>query len=101
MNETNILILKLTSGEELLTEVEERSGVYLCSKPLLILTDPDPSTGQMRMGFMEFMPFAKAEAGMAVPSNMAIMAIPSDALANMYREKFGKIILPSKGKIVV
>lgn len=96
---TNILILKLNSGEELLTEAVEKNGVYLCTNPLLILGDVDEQSGQFRMGMTPFMPYADADAGMGIPTNMAIVAIPTEDLANHYREKFGKIITPPAQKI--
>lgn len=98
---SNVLILKLNSGEELLTEVLEKNGIYLCSDVLQILSYPDEESGQLRMGLMEFMPYANKEGGVAIPTNMAIIAIPSDDLLNKYQEKFGKIITPSSKKIII
>lgn len=97
---TNILILKLNSGEELLTEAEEKNGVYLCQNPLLILGDIDEQSGQFRMGMTPFMPYADASGGVGIPTNMAIVAIPTEDLANHYREKFGMIITPGTQKII-
>jgi len=100
-NNKEILILALPSGEHLIAQVEERQGAYLCSDVIQILSDPDPKTGHMRMGFVPYLPFANAEAGMAIPTNMAVMAVPSDDLANHYREKFGLIIAPPTPKIIL
>lgn len=98
--ENVVLILGLVSGEHLIATVEERQGAYLCSNVLQIVTDPDVNTGQVRMGLMPYMPYADPDSGFAVPTNMAIMAVPSEDLLNHYNERFAKIITPST-KIIV
>lgn len=100
MTTSNILILKLNSGEEIITEAHEANGVYVCENPLLIITAPDEEEGQMRMGLVPFLPFADTSKGVAIPTNMAILALPTDDLANHYKQKFGKIITPPSQKII-
>lgn len=101
MDDKDILILCLTTGEKLLATVQERQGAYLCSDVVEIMTDPDPSTGQMRMGFMPYLPFSDPDGGLAVPTNIAIIAVPSVELKQYYSEKFGLIIAPPEKKIIL
>jgi hypothetical protein len=96
---SDVLILGLTSGEKLLCEVIEQQGAFLCSNVLEIVTDADPSNGQMRMGLMPYMPYAEASAGLAVPSIMATVAVPGEELLNHYKTKFGMLITPPEPKI--
>lgn len=100
MSEKDVLILALSSGEHLLTQVEaSNDGSYLCSGVLQIMSDMDTSTGQMRMGLVPYLPFADPDAGIAIPMTMAAIAIPSADLKNHYAEKFGLIITPPEPKI--
>lgn len=101
MDDKEILILCLPSGEQLLALVQERQGAYLCSNVVQIMSEPDPASGQTRMGFMPYLPFADPDGGVAVPTNMAIMAVPSQELRQFYSEKFGLIITPPTPKIIL
>lgn len=95
---TAIMVLKLSSGEEILSEVDNSIEFsYLLINPMLIMQDYDDATGKMRMGFMPFMPYVDGPIG--VPTNMAIVGTPTEQLENSYKERFGKIITPSTGKI--
>jgi pyrrolidone-carboxylate peptidase len=95
---SDTVILKLNDGTEILATAEEKNGVYICTDVLQIVSEPDATTGQMRMGFMEFMPYSSGQ--IAIPTNMAILTTPSEDLDNFYREKFGKIIT-TQSKIIL
>ena len=96
MSET--IILKLNDGTELLCTAEEKNGVYMCTDVIQIITQPDNLTKQMKMGFVDFMPYSSGQ--FAVPTNMAILTTPSEDLSNYYAQRFGKIIANS-GKIIL
>lgn len=95
---SDTVILKLSDGTELLTTAEDKNGVYMCSDVLQIVTVPDEKSGQMKMGFADFMPYSSGQ--FAIPTNMAILTTPTEELDNFYRERFGKIITASS-KIVI
>ena len=95
---TTTLILKLNDGTELIASVEEKDGIYMCSDILQIMKVPDEATQQVRMALMEFMPYS--DGNVAIPTNMAILATPSEDFENHYKERFGKIIAPSS-KIIL
>lgn len=96
---SNTAILKLNDGTELLLTIDHKSNQsYICTDIIQILTAPDSATGQMKIGFADFMPYSNGQ--LEIPIGMAILSAPSDELDNFYREKFGKIITNSN-KIVL
>ena len=96
-----ILILALSSGEHLLAEVNESNGAYVCMNAMQILSQPDEENGQMRMGLVQYLPFADPDGGIAIPTNMASIALPSNELKNHYSERFNLIITPPVSKIIL
>lgn len=88
-----LLILRLNCGTEILATVSQTDSAYICTDILQIMTDIDDS-GNMRLGFGEFMPYSKKEAGFAIPAGSCAIAMPSDALTEMYNKRFSKIITP-------
>ena len=94
------LIIKLLDGTELLCTAKENPGAYFCTDILQIITDIDEN-GNGRMGLAEFMPYADSDAGFAVPSSIACIALPNQELQDHYNKRFGKIITPpTKLKLV-
>lgn len=91
--ETQVVILRLIDGTEILATVAENTGSYFCRDILQLVTDVD-ERGQGRMGLLEFMPYADKEAGFAVPSSVTSLAFPSPELLEHYNERFKKIIVP-------
>lgn len=101
MNEKEILILVLSNGDQLLTEVIEANGAYVCGDVLQILTRNDEQSGQVSMGLVPYLPYSDSTAGLAIPTNMAAVAFPGTELRNHYAERFGKIITPPAQKIIL
>lgn len=95
---SDTVILKLNDGTELLATAAEKDGIYMCNDVIQIMAVPDQETGQMKMGFADFMPYSTGQ--FAIPTNMAILSTPSEELDNFYRERFGKIITKSS-KIIL
>ena len=98
-NEKALVILALSSGEHILTEAVEVEHSYVCSNALQILSEMDRASGQISFGVIPYLPFADAEAGIAIPTNMAIIAIPSEDLRRMYSERFSSVYTPPEQKI--
>lgn len=99
--QTDILILGLASGDNIIATVTETGGAYLCYEILAIVTDRDSKTGEVRMGFTPFMPYADPLGGFIVPTMMATIAIPSEGLLQHYKTIHGKIITPPEPKIIL
>ena len=95
MPNPEILILKLADSTELLASVTEKPGAFFCTDILQIISSVDQETGQGRMGLIDFMPYADPSGGIAVPTGMAIIAIPSQELIEHYSVRFSKIISPN------
>lgn len=98
--EKDTLIVVLTNGTELLATVEEKQGVYLLSDVLQILQEMDEQSGSIRMGVVPYLPYSDPDGGIAVPTNMAIIAIPSPDMKKQYAARFSKIVMP-ESKIIV
>lgn len=92
----NIKVFKLTSGEEVIAELDnkvqlEDGARYSLKNPLLIALTPQ---GLAMMGFMPYVdPDSKIEIH---EDNVMIVADPINDLANNYRSKFSGIVLPEK-----
>lgn len=98
-NEKALVILALSSGEHILTEAVELNNSYLCMNSLQILSDLDRGTGQMTFGVVPYLPFANPESGIAIPTNMASITMPSEELERMYKERFSTVYSPPEPKI--
>ena len=98
MSETNnILVLVLTNGDQILTQLEEQGGAYVCTNVLQIMTRADEATGQVSMGMMPYLPYTTGS--IAIPTNMAMLAVPNQDLIDHYKRQFGMIIAPPEQKI--
>lgn len=100
MEESAILILVLSDGTQLLATTSVSEGAYMCTNVLQILNHVGDD-GQVKTGLQEFLPYAEPTGGLAIPTNMAMIALPKDTLKNFYSEKFGLIITPPEPKIVL
>jgi len=101
MNDSQISILALISGEHIIADVTTAEGFYFCTRPMQIGGEPDPTTGVMKMGIGDFMPYADPAGGFAVPINMAILALPREQLLNAYQKAVGVIITPPTKQIIL
>lgn len=99
MENTEVLVLGLMSGEHIIATVEESSGVYLCTDVLQIVTDFDHENGQTKSSAVPYMPFTSGAIG--VPSSVTTMAIPNAELLEHYNQRFSKIISPTQQKIIL
>lgn len=98
---SDILILALSSGEHLVAQVDEQGGAYVCTDVLQIMTQEDPTNGSVRMCLAPYMPYADQSGGLAVPTMMASVAIPSADLLSHYSERFGLVYAPPAPKIIL
>ncbi len=89
---SEIFILKLVTGETLLTKLEEDAEMFHLLKPLQLFESPDPATGKMALGMADFMPYASGHGIMK--AGVVVLGLAQDALANNYREAVGDILLP-------
>lgn len=98
VKENPILILKLASGEEVLSEAITDDISFYLVKPVVIISYPDEQTQQMKLGLMPFLPYAKRDA-IVVSRIGTHMAIPEDDMIRSYKEFTTGIALPEEKKI--
>jgi hypothetical protein len=103
MSETQIVLLALTSGEHIITEMDydEHSLAYICNKPMQIFVQSDGPNGQMKVVVSPFMPYADSDSGCAIPLGMAIITLPSESISQAYKNATGSIITPPTPKIIL
>ena len=94
-------ILKLTSTEDIMGDLEIKDGKYIVSSPARLVMMPTQEGG-MAMAIMPWVPFSdddeiviREEALVAEPMN------PADDIRNEYSQRFGSgIVTPPKDLIV-
>ena len=91
---SNIQIIKLTSGEDLIgevgdTEVDGKAFLTI-DKPALIMMMPKPgSDTEFGVGLAPYAPFAKEQKVPIFPTHIVSLYEPETDLLNAYNAKFG------------
>ena len=90
------MIVRLTSGEEILAKVTEEDDHYTIDKPALILP-----TGNQSIGLAPWLPYADHDGPVKIGKNFVVFCIkPHDELANEYSTAFGSgLVVPPKGAV--
>ena len=91
---SEVKIVRLSTGEELLCKVEGES--LTVSTPVLILPTADG-----KLSFMPYMPYADIEELTIKERNVMFMVDPTPELANQYKQMIGDVVVPPKPKIIV
>ena len=89
-----ILILKLSTGEEILADCHETEEGFVANKPVSLQPIPDENSGKMKMSFATFMPYIKDDTVFVMKSQIIAIAQPKEPIVQSYSEMTGKIILP-------
>tara|TARA_Y100000287_G_scaffold82154_1_gene65132 strand:- start:137 stop:436 length:300 start_codon:yes stop_codon:yes gene_type:complete len=95
----NVQLLRLTSGEELLSDVDlngiDTETVILKDTLCLI------PAGEGKIGFMPFMPYTKAKDGLELDmKHIMFMVEPNDMLLEQHRNATSELAVPPEKKIV-
>ena len=95
----NVQLLRLTSGEELLSDVDlngiDTETVILKDTLCLI------PAGEGKIGFMPFMPYTKAKDGLELDmKHIMFMVEPNDMLLEQHRNATSGLAVPPEKKIV-
>jgi hypothetical protein len=93
---SNIKIVRIATGEELICDVKEQDGGYnLTDVAILIPTEAN------QLGLAPFMAYSDASGGFNInPSFIMFMVDPVEQLKNQYQQMFGKVMTPDK-KIIL
>lgn len=99
MSANELMIFKLSTGDEIVATAQDVGNAFICTDTLQIVAYPDEQTGQMRMMITQFMPYMKDEFILNKASVVAF-GYPAEAIAEQYNQKFGKIHVPEKKLIL-
>ena len=98
---SNIKVIKLISGEEVIANIDESiDGLVILKKPLQIMLIPNQNN-QFGIGLAPFCPYALGE---EVPIRAgAVVSIfePDAGMKNEYNVRFGSGIVVPESKIIV
>lgn len=91
---TGITLLRLSSGEELITNVTAASGSQVTIEDTIaVVFQPGPD-GQATLAFAPFLPYVKGATTVNV-SAVTMHAVPTDNLLAEYKRIFSPIIQPN------
>ena len=74
----NVQLIKLISGEEVLSRVNVKSGIYTLTMPVTIVQD------ETNLGFEPFMPYSMSETFDIRKENVVFACTPTAALTDHY-----------------
>ena len=98
---TNIKIIKLLTGEELIGDVEDKGLSYSVKNAVLIALVPSRTNPQQpSIGLAPWMPYAENEPVMISKQSIVYEAKPIKEMINNYNSIFGGIITPPKTLLV-
>lgn len=91
--EYEVLVLKLTSGEEIISKVKDNpDGSLELKNPQVFLVQ--------QSGFVPFMMLAK-DATMVMAQRPVLIAIPSDNAIEAYLEVIGEKVIKTQSKTII
>ena len=91
---SNIQVVKLTTGEDIIGDVKESEidgrGFLVIDKPAIIMMMPKPgSETEFGVGLAPYAPFAKEQKVPIFPTHIVSLYEPETDLLNAYNAKFG------------
>jgi len=94
---SNIKIVRITTGEELICSVTESDSGKYTFKDVAILIPTEAN----QLGLAPFMAYSNASDGIKMNNDyIMFMVDPVEGLLNQYKNMFGKVITPEK-KIIL
>lgn len=102
---SEVKVLKLSSGEEIIAHVEMAAGVFQLEKPLVVQSGIAPDERGQPKPFMNFLPLSLlTKGGMKAPRRINPIHVmwmddPAPQLEAHYREAVGDIVTPPSGII--
>lgn len=85
-----IKIIKLISGEEIVSEVEKKEGLFILNKPHRLFLS------QEGLASMPMCPFAKDSKFEIKSEHVLFESEPEDEIRDSYANQVGSIVIPSK-----
>lgn len=84
---SDVKVVKLVTGEELLASVTDQIGVWLLEKPYVMVMGPEG------IGTMPFIPYAETEEVVIDKNHVVVVLEPKESIKASYSKMVGKIIL--------
>ena len=91
-----IKVMKLTTGEEVVSEVELEKDVYKMKQPIRLLLSPEGG-----VAMMPFAPFVSGDIVEVHKSHVLYEGEPEQELKNAYNSKFGNGIVTATPDIKI
>jgi hypothetical protein len=91
---SEIKIVRLTSGEELIAKIEKTDNGYLLNKPAILIP-----TGKDQLAFGQWLPYADIKDGVEILSKYIVFVVnPMEEMSAQYDEAFGSgLVVPKSG----
>ena len=95
-----VKILRLTTGEDVITKVEQGSGdLVTLTKPFVIIPQQMAPGKPVQLMMSLYNAFGKGEKVEVAKDKVVFMTEPKDEIKNSYEQNTSKIITPNKGLI--
>ena len=102
---SNIQIIRLISGEEIIADVSYRSadGVYVLKEPLVLMFGQGNAPGKVGISLAPWMPYRDTQFDVEVRKEGVLMLPmkPCQDLLNSYQQIFSKLLTPTTPKLIV
>lgn len=98
-NNTDILMIKLVTGEEIIAKTQDLGNAFVVENPMQLIMVPD-AKGNMSVGAQTYAPYVS---GAMIVSKAAVVFFgnPDQKLLNSYQEQNGMIVTPPTPSILV
>jgi|TARA_R100000458_G_scaffold59854_1_gene72229 hypothetical protein len=94
---SEVKIIRLTSGEELIAKVEETDTHVKLNKPAILIP-----AGKDQLAFGQWLPYANLKEGIEISKKYVVFNVsPIDEMASQYEEAFGSgLVVPKKSGVI-
>jgi len=94
---SEVKIVRLTSGEELIAKVEETDTNVTLKKPAILIP-----AGKDQLAFGQWLPYANIKNGIEISKDYVVFVIdPMNELIAQYEESFGSGLVVPKSKDII
>jgi len=94
---SEVKIVRLTSGEELIAKVEETDTNVTLKKPAILIP-----AGKDQLAFGQWLPYANIKNGIEISKDYVVFVIdPMNELVAQYEESFGSGLVVPKAKDII
>lgn len=93
---SEVKVLKLTTGEEIIAAVSEDGGKYVCESPMLV------AVSNNQLVFIPYMQYTDAKDRFVIDAKHVMFDVyPVESILKDYQEATGKLLTPRARKIEV